>query len=80
VIIVLKQQKMKPRSTTALVALLTSLCFGCASVDPPASSGPTSQSGMEQEQIYKQPELQNNLGWGFLYGLLSVGGQMLAAK
>jgi hypothetical protein len=35
---------------------------------------------LEQEQISKKAEPQNDLGWGLLCGLLSVGGQMLASK
>jgi hypothetical protein len=71
---------MKPKSTTALVILLATLSFGCASVNPSASSSPISQSGLESEQISKKAEPQNDPGWGFLYCLLSVGGQMLATK
>jgi hypothetical protein len=71
---------MKPKSTTVLIILLATLSFGCASVGPSASRTPISQSGLDQDQIYKKAEPQNDLGWGLLYGLLSVGGQMLAAK
>jgi len=63
-----------------MVILLASPSFGCASVGSSASSSPASQPDLDQEQIYKQAEPQNDLGWAFLYCLLSAGGQILAAK
>jgi hypothetical protein len=54
--------------------------FGCASLSPSASNGPALQPELEQEQISKKAEPENNVGLEIFYCLLSIGGQTLANK
>jgi len=43
-------------------------------------NSPTLQAEMEQGEPAEKAETENNLGLLFLYGLLNIGGQMLANK
>jgi hypothetical protein len=68
------------RSTTVLLIVLAFVSFGCASLHPSAANSPTYQQETEQGQLTKNVEPENNWGWEFLYGLLTIGGQTLANK
>jgi hypothetical protein len=71
---------MKPLRLTTLLIILGVLSCGCASLTPPAMNSPTLQAEMEQGEPAEKAETENNLGLLFLYGLLNIGGQMLANK
>jgi hypothetical protein len=71
---------MKPLRLTTLLIILGVVSCGCDSLTPPATNSLTLQSETEQGEITKNAEPENNLGLVFLYGLLNIGGQMLANK
>jgi hypothetical protein len=78
---VVKRQKIKTmRLTTALLIVPALMGFGCASLSPSASNSPALQPELEQEQISKKAEPENNVGLEIFYCLLSIGGQTLANK
>jgi hypothetical protein len=71
---------MKPLRLTTLLIVLGLFSCGCSSLTPPAMNSPTLQAGMELGEPAEKAEPENNLGLLFLYGLLNIGGQMLANK
>ena len=72
--------KMKPMEwSISFLMVLAVMSCGCASSGPSAAnSAPV--AGMEQEQISQKTEPANDTGLGVFYCLLTIGGQMLAAR
>ena len=72
---------MKPAIFVAAVLVITvMLSSGCATSSRQDSNYSAGAPGLEQQQITVEKESSNYAGWGVLYCLLVVGGEVLANK
>jgi hypothetical protein len=63
--------------TAALLLILALMGFGCASVNPTASTNPSLSPELEQAQITRQSDQETPWGWEVLYGCVEAAGCVL---